>query len=141
MLQRSNFIQALLCLLLCLSLQACHKKEEFTEYIPAKLELEWQEEVNKDDAIKGKFELSEEMKQKLLKIGEFKYTSVISLTSEKHLLTHKILFLREIKTDEVLELGPLIQEICKGKQFTMTSHGAITKKSVRETYGFSWFIF
>lgn len=126
--------------MLCVCLQACTHKEEFTEYTPAKLELEWSEEISRDEAVKAKHDLSQEMKQKLLKIGDFNYSNTISITSEKSLLKYKILFLREIKTEEALELAPLITEICKGKQFAVTSHGAITKKTVRETTGFSFSI-
>lgn len=123
-----------LTLIACFGIQGCKNKVERTEIIPAQLELEWTESIDKEPKLyKGK-SIPPELEKELLKFGDYRSSSTQTYTNEKAWVTHHLIFLREVKHEDLAETMEFLKKAFKNQQFNATFHGEIRKKIVEEKF-------
>lgn len=130
-----NKSAALLSICACLLLTACHNRTETTETIPAQLELGWEQEFERLTLSKEQTTISPDLAQQLLKIGDFRSSSSITYAGNKTKTTFTLIFSKEITSDEMHTIIPLLKTIFKDKPFKVTFHGQQKKHIIRDRIG------
>lgn len=123
-------------LIACFGIQGCQSKVERTEVIPAQLELEWTESLDKESNPYKEKSISPELEKQLLKFGAYRSSSTQTYTNEKAWVTHHVTFLREVKDEEHFETMEFLMKAFKEQPFKATFHGKIRKRIIEDKFSF-----
>ncbi|MFA9274885.1 MAG: hypothetical protein ACEQSE_08425 [Candidatus Aquirickettsiella gammari] len=128
---------ALLLITACFSLSGCYKTSEYTETIPAQLELEWEQlfDQSKPRNFRELATIPPEMEQQLAKLGPYRTTATINDTDLHAKVAYKLVFINEIKIDDKHRVMPLLKSIFKDKGFKVIFLSKEEKHVRKESFG------
>lgn len=129
---------ALLLLSVSFLLSGCYKTTEYTETIPAHLELEWEQffDQSKPTSPKELSTIPPEMAQQLTKLGQYRSSASISYTNLQAKVVYKLVFLNETTIEDKHKVLPLLKPIFKEKSFTVVFHGKEEKHVKKKSLSF-----
>lgn len=130
-----NIILKSILLTVILSTIACHKKTETKEVTPAQLELNWTLSIDQANSQELQTSIPPDMARQFEQIGAYRASSQITYTNQKTEVEFKLVFINEIRVEDIHELLPKLKSTFKEKTFKATFHGRGEKHIIRENYG------